>query len=364
MNRISFFSCLLICCFFSSGLFAQKMELTWPYSHQSKFGLVDAEGEIVLEPVYDNISLFSNPYLNDFTLMRFDNKYGIINKKGEEIVPPKYEHMSYDGNGGFVWYYEDYPNMLGLHVFSLESGEVIYTADSLRAREVIGENPFFLTIRHPQNMEAILIDESGKQLLSCGRSESFTAYFTEEDCPMLAAGGRYSRGRILVDCEGTEMSMDAYMEKYQIEDEGIVFEDSAVDFEDAGGNEEADLDNYQAAFPDYELKELISDAYGRKVSIIAKDDKGSYGLLSLSGEILIPFDYHNLHLSFGYIYASRYAYEGVFSPRGKPIIPVEYFRVELVHPEKMYFMVSTHSGYRGYASVYGKVYLPKDIPMK
>lgn len=57
----------------------------------NKYGLVKKDGEIVLEPEYDNISAFS-----EINIIKLKDKYGIIGKDGNIILPPSLDNIYYD----------------------------------------------------------------------------------------------------------------------------------------------------------------------------------------------------------------------------------------------------------------------------
>ena len=80
-----------------------------------KYGIIDLQGEWVIEPKYDYIG-YKIEYFSDIdqTLVevKSQNKYGIINIRGEEIIPCKYEYLGKysegyiparkDGKWGFI----------------------------------------------------------------------------------------------------------------------------------------------------------------------------------------------------------------------------------------------------------------------
>lgn len=54
-----------------------------------KYGIIDREGNYVVEPIYDDISSFSE----GLAIISLDDKYGVINKKGEIVVEPQYDRI-------------------------------------------------------------------------------------------------------------------------------------------------------------------------------------------------------------------------------------------------------------------------------
>lgn len=55
----------------------------------NKVGLINHKGDIVIDIIYDNISVFQDKYI----IASLDNKYGIVNFKNEEIIPFEYDKI-------------------------------------------------------------------------------------------------------------------------------------------------------------------------------------------------------------------------------------------------------------------------------
>lgn len=60
----------------------------------NKVGLINPNGDIVIDIIYDNISVFEDKYI----IASLDNKYGIVNFKNEEIIPFEYDNIYSVGN--------------------------------------------------------------------------------------------------------------------------------------------------------------------------------------------------------------------------------------------------------------------------
>lgn len=54
-----------------------------------KYGVIDREGNYVVEPIYDNI----NEFYEGLAIVSLNDKYGVINKKGEIVVEPQYDRI-------------------------------------------------------------------------------------------------------------------------------------------------------------------------------------------------------------------------------------------------------------------------------
>ena len=76
---------LLILCLFD--LTAQKY---FPIKVDKKWGLIDADGQIALDPVYDAIGEFKH---FGFALMQKNGFVGLLDDTGQEVVKPKYHDL-------------------------------------------------------------------------------------------------------------------------------------------------------------------------------------------------------------------------------------------------------------------------------
>ena len=79
----------------------------------SKWGVINFEGELVTELIYDTIA--SKEFgRGNFFKVKYQNKYGFLNEKGEEIISPKYSKADFFGYGiakvwinEKIWFYID-----------------------------------------------------------------------------------------------------------------------------------------------------------------------------------------------------------------------------------------------------------------
>lgn len=60
----------------------------------NKVGLINPSGDIVIDIIYDHISVFEDKYI----IASLDNKYGIVNFKNEEVIPFEYDNIYSVGN--------------------------------------------------------------------------------------------------------------------------------------------------------------------------------------------------------------------------------------------------------------------------
>ncbi|MEL6865532.1 MAG: WG repeat-containing protein [Bacteroidota bacterium] len=84
MRRISIcILLLLLCC----QAVAQQY---FPIKVDKKWGMIDADGKIILEPRYDAIGEFKQ---FGYAIMQRDGGVGMLNKSGAELVPPLYDDL-------------------------------------------------------------------------------------------------------------------------------------------------------------------------------------------------------------------------------------------------------------------------------
>jgi len=76
--------CLILPCL---GAYAQQF---FPIKKNKKWGLMDAEGTIRLEPVYDAIGEFKE---YGYAVMQRAGKVGMLDLRGKEVISPKYDDL-------------------------------------------------------------------------------------------------------------------------------------------------------------------------------------------------------------------------------------------------------------------------------
>ena len=58
-------------------------------NYRRKFGLINKKGEFILEPLYDDVRIGTSK----ISIIKTDNKYGLIDEKGDIIVHPIYDYI-------------------------------------------------------------------------------------------------------------------------------------------------------------------------------------------------------------------------------------------------------------------------------
>lgn len=67
---------------------------TLAYRKDGKYGLIDFEGKVITEPIYEEIT--SMHYKEGTFIVKYADKLGVINLKGKEIIKPEYETITSD----------------------------------------------------------------------------------------------------------------------------------------------------------------------------------------------------------------------------------------------------------------------------
>lgn len=78
---------LTAACLWSSSLGAQRY---FPIKKDNKWGLINAEGQLVQEPVYDAIGEFKQ---FGYAVMQYEGKVGLLGSNGRQLLKPRYEDL-------------------------------------------------------------------------------------------------------------------------------------------------------------------------------------------------------------------------------------------------------------------------------
>ncbi|MEN1760502.1 WG repeat-containing protein [Anoxynatronum sibiricum] len=70
-----------------------------PVSVDSQWGFMNTSGEIVIEPVFQQVHAFSD---NGLAPVQVDNLWGLINNKGEFVVEPQFDYMHHQFSMGLI----------------------------------------------------------------------------------------------------------------------------------------------------------------------------------------------------------------------------------------------------------------------
>lgn len=82
--------CILILILLISSCFALKAQQYFPVKIDKKWGLINTDGKVVLQPNYDAIGEFKR---YGYAVMQRNGGVGLLNEFGREIIPPKYDDL-------------------------------------------------------------------------------------------------------------------------------------------------------------------------------------------------------------------------------------------------------------------------------
>ncbi|GAA0116134.1 WG repeat-containing protein [Clostridium senegalense] len=68
------------------------------FSSNGKYGYINADGNVLIEPKFENALYFNSCNLAS---VKLNNKWGVINKSGDFIVEPKYEEIVYNESSDY-----------------------------------------------------------------------------------------------------------------------------------------------------------------------------------------------------------------------------------------------------------------------
>lgn len=250
-----------------------------PFLKGNKFGFVDVNKNLVISPVYEEAS----PFSNGLALVKLKGKYGYVNEKGEEVIPLKYDNaQSFSDEVAFV-NVGARKNEAGF----IEGGK--WGAIDKTGREIIAFK-YDEALPFSEKLAAVgrevgygwkwgFIDKTGKEVIPIKYDSART--FSEGLAAINKGSSYVGKGKWgYIDKTGKEVITIKYHEAGNFS-EGLAVvkaaEDSPGTLIDITGNE---------IFTD-KAKPLVSYSEGLAMSCI--DNK--CGFINKTGEIVIPFKY-------------------------------------------------------------------------
>ena len=89
---LSLFICSILC-----------RQQHYPFSHNKKFGIVNTDGIVTVEPKFDIIYRFGSSQ-SSYTTFKNSNYYGVLSSSGEILLDSIKTEISIDSTGSFAWY--------------------------------------------------------------------------------------------------------------------------------------------------------------------------------------------------------------------------------------------------------------------
>jgi hypothetical protein len=109
---------LLLCCLFFAVL--TQAQTILPIKQEGKWGAIDLQGKIVINPQYEFISSFVKTDNKEVATFRNQGKIGLLDKKGTVLIPNDYEKITITDNGKVITIKEGKSSL-----FDLEGKQII-----------------------------------------------------------------------------------------------------------------------------------------------------------------------------------------------------------------------------------------------
>lgn len=299
---------------FSEGLAAVKKKGLW--------GFINEGGKLVISPQYDNVSYF---YSSGLCAVQKNGKSGFIDKNGKEIIPIIYskvdqqmldENVIVHKNGKWA-------------VFDNKGKQLSdFIYDKIHRTDVISfsKNIFDRTSSSYFGNDAALAERNGKfEFISKNATSAFSnnkfdsaSVFDAFKNAIVKRNGKYGMikpsGEFKVPLEYDfiepyDTHHGSYSEYYNAR-KGRVFSIYNKNLKKIG-------ESYEAVYNDFSIN---------NPTLIFKDLKNKYGMVDSNGNILIKFEYDNLHEieKTEFFYASKGEFHGLINRQNKIQIPIVY----------------------------------------
>lgn len=261
------------------------------------FGLIDGEGNVIVEPVYGSIG----PFYNGLSQVKTKNgKYGFIDLDGKAVIPPVYDYTFLFSEGRVVVVNDKkrygYMDRSGNQVIPIKYKEAKSFKEGLAA------------VKNENNRWGYL-DKNGQVAVPFGftLAESFEKGFAV----VKDERGRYG----CIDRSGKVVIPFKYKKILPFKDglAAVKNENDRWGFLDKGS---------QVAVP---FIYTHADDFHEGLAAV-KDERGRYGCIDRSGKVVIPFNYKFIRsFSEGLAAVSNeYDWWGYIDKSGKVAIPLEY----------------------------------------
>lgn len=280
------------------------------YQKDSKFGLIDFEGNIITENIYEDIE--SLTYKPGCLLIKKDGKFGVINLKGKEIIEPIYDVIVGDG---YVSKEGSYSETGFIVTTKTESGNLLGYKD--KKGKTILENEFETITRvssEKNNKPYLIVMKDGKKGVYKAKKElieiNYQEIFFDEKSEIfiINKNGKYGFCTIT----GKEIIEPKYTE-YSIAGNYIsVKNNDIIEVYDSVGN-------YMENIKYTGIQSTSNPEY-----YIAIDEEGYYSIINK--ELTVENKYTDLAYAFDdyFIFTNEEGLSGVLSTQSGVVIKPEY----------------------------------------
>jgi hypothetical protein len=268
-----------------SGLFSIEVQGMW--------GFINAEGEVVIKPLYDSVGFFSE----GLAQARLDGKWGYIDTSGKMIIPPAFTYADYFTEGLAV-----VGEGAGLGYIDRKGNWAI----PAQFDEAMAFRQGRARVRRMHQWG--FIDNKGKVVIPFQYED---AYDFSEDVAAVKCGDEWG----YIDRSGGYIFDDRFESTYEFrEGWAEVGIDGTQNFINKKGRYLSDGTDYLAA-------QNFFDGLAAVQSI----QNGKYGYIDKSGKFVIPAQYDIIFpFNEGLAAVSRSGKYGFIDKKGKEVIPLQY----------------------------------------
>ena len=266
-----------------------------------------------------------------YFVVKENEKYGVIDTKGNKIIEAKYQDVKIPNpqKDVFICYENDTTKIMN------EKGEEIFTEyeniEPLRLKNVLSDLMYEKSVlKYSKDGKYGIIDLNGKKITNAKYEEIDTLQFKEGEL-LVKKDGKYGviniKGTTLVKAEYDKIEADRFYE------EGNSYKKSGYIVS------ETTEEGYRYGYVNLEGKQIIETKYNdlyRIIDINSEDayiicaENGKYGLLKNNKQI-INNEYQSIiyNESNNTLTALRGKKYGVISIEGKTIVPFEYKQIDI-----------------------------------
>jgi hypothetical protein len=328
------------------------------FQFQNKIGIINSNGEITLNPKYDNreyyIRGFNNTNHSKYLLI-YNNethKSGLIDIHGKEYFK-NIEKIRYDDNGQFAAYYDDDTNSMGLHILSIpEEKELIYFKERASI-EFHGKREYFFSTVHDGKWK--IYNNKGIKIYELGGTKEIDEI--EDNGKFLALalsrnGGSYleyiNKEGEFIKSNGSDKLSKLFQNIIKIKDkEEEIFYDYPSD---------CIIRNNKIKQEDFEKIECKKYNSGQLRFICTRN--GKKGVLDENGNTVIELKYDNVQTMSKYFKTYINNRIGLSDLNGKVIFPNIFDSIKY-EPTIENYMDVKYIDYLFEASFDGKIFAPK-----
>ena len=331
-----------------------------PYQDEQLFGLMNVEGETILNPNYS----FIGSIVDGLILIGENEKFGVIDRKGRVIIPTEYDAISSMSNGRFI---VEKNEMLGLvdrkgrvlipctmdDIGNLKN-ELVYVTENdiyfyTNYNGIKVNDQTYLDANDFRNNKAIVASENGYGVIDKGGDFILPTEFEQLkwlNDSIIAFSVNNKWGAITLSKDTLLLPKYTHIDEFI---EGVALASSNDTLLYLNTLTENVFGQFFEIFPNYRAK----GAFRNGTAIVSR--KGKYGRINNNGDVITDIEYENLGAGTRFIPFEEEGYWGVLSLSNKELIAPEYERIEMIDER---YAITTDNDSLGVINVKGVVVIP------